>query len=552
MGVESMVIAFILATFVLIYFLIERSKFFLHMMQLEGYKGDRYRKWLYKNEKAYSKRLQKNFIYIFLLTILFMIGARYLEEYENIRKAISFAYAVLWMFLMMPTLNKKEEEVKKPLVFTNRAKRLFTTNLILNTIVLSIVYVFFHKLLGNILYFPVVLLLGTILYYFQSESLYVSNIIIKPVEDRINMYYYHKAQKKIETMENLHVIGITGSFGKTSTKFITGTILKEKYRVLNTPESYNTPMGLSTIINNELSDKHQVFIAEMGARNIGDIRELAELTKPKIGVITSIGPTHLETFKNLDNIMKTKYELIEELPTDGVAIFNYDDEHIKKLADKTFKEKILYGMEDREKLDIFAEDVEVSERGSTFTIKDKKGNSIRCTTKLLGKHNIYNILAGVCVALAMGLNFQEIKRGIEKIKPIPHRLNIINPGTGITIIDDAFNSNPMGAKAALEVLSQFQGGRKIIVTPGMVELGTMEEDANREFGMNIGKVCDFVILVGEKRTIPIYEGLMEVGYNKDNIFVVNSLDEATKVIQKIAAPKDVILFENDLPDNYSE
>ena len=552
MGVESMVIAFILATLVLIYFLIERSKFFLHMMQLEGYKGDRYRKWLYKNEKAYSKRLQKNFIYIFLLTILFMIGARYLEEYENIRKAISFAYAVLWMFLMMPTLNKKEEEVKKPLVFTNRAKRLFTTNLILNTIVLSIVYVFFHKLLGNILYFPVVLLLGTILYYFQSESLYVSNIIIKPVEDRINMYYYHKAQKKIETMENLHVIGITGSFGKTSTKFITGTILKEKYRVLNTPESYNTPMGLSTIINNELSDKHQVFIAEMGARNIGDIRELAELTKPKIGVITSIGPTHLETFKNLDNIMKTKYELIEELPTDGVAIFNYDDEHIKKLADKTFKEKILYGMEDREKLDIFAEDVEVSERGSTFTIKDKKGNSIRCTTKLLGKHNIYNILAGVCVALAMGLNFQEIKRGIEKIKPIPHRLNIINPGTGITIIDDAFNSNPMGAKAALEVLSQFQGGRKIIVTPGMVELGTMEEDANREFGMNIGKVCDFVILVGEKRTIPIYEGLMEVGYNKDNIFVVNSLDEATKVIQKIAAPKDVILFENDLPDNYSE
>ena len=547
-----MVIAFILATLVLIYFLIERSKFFLHMMQLEGYKGDRYRKWLYKNEKAYSKRLQKNYIYIFLLTILFMIGARYLEEYENIRKAISFAYAVLWMLLMMPTLNKKEEEVKKPLVFTNRAKRLFTTNLILNTIVLSIVYVFFHKLLGNILYFPVVLLLGTILYYFQSESLYVSNIIIKPVEDRINMYYYHKAQKKIETMENLHVIGITGSFGKTSTKFITGTILKEKYRVLNTPESYNTPMGLSTIINNELSDKHQVFIAEMGARNIGDIRELVELTKPKIGVITSIGPTHLETFKNLDNIMKTKYELIEELPTDGVAIFNYDDEHIKKLADKTFKEKILYGMEDREKLDIFAEDVEVSERGSTFTIKDKKGNSIRCTTKLLGKHNIYNILAGVCVALAMGLNFQEIKRGIEKIKPIPHRLNIINPGTGITIIDDAFNSNPMGAKAALEVLSQFQGGRKIIVTPGMVELGTMEEDANREFGMNIGKVCDFVILVGEKRTIPIYEGLMEVGYNKDNIFVVNSLDEATKVIQKIAAPKDVILFENDLPDNYSE
>lgn len=353
-------------------------------------------------------------------------------------------------------------------------------------------------------------------------------------------------------MEDLHVVGITGSFGKTSTKFITGTILNEKYRVLNTPESYNTPMGLSMVINNQLNEEHQVFIAEMGARYIGDIKELAKLTRPRIGVITSIGPTHLETFKNLDNIMKTKYELIEELPTDGVAIFNYDDEHIKKLADKTFKEKILYGIDNPDELDVYAEEVEVSEIGSTFTIRDKKGNSIRCTTKLLGKHNIYNILAGVSVALAMGLNLQEIKKGIKKIQPVPHRLNIINPGTGVIIIDDAFNSNPIGAKAALDVLSQFKEGRKIIVTPGMVELGTREEEANRELGVNIGKVCDFTILIGEKRTIPIYEGLMETGYNEDNIYVVKNLEEATKIIQRIARPKDVILFENDLPDNYNE
>src|SRR5690606_36449287 len=123
------------------------------------------------------------------------------------------------------------------------------------------------------------------------------------------------------------------------TKFITSTILKQKYKVLSTPESYNTPMGLSKVINNELTEEYQVFIAEMGARNIGDIKELAQLTKPKIGVITSIGPAHLETFKNIENIMKTKYELIEELSIDGIAIFNYDNEYVKKLADKTFKEK---------------------------------------------------------------------------------------------------------------------------------------------------------------------------------------------------------------------
>ncbi|MCF6462497.1 UDP-N-acetylmuramoyl-tripeptide--D-alanyl-D-alanine ligase [Clostridium sp. Cult1] len=536
-----------------IYLIIERSKFFLHMIQLEGYKEEQYRKWLQESNKVYSETLIKNSIFIFIMTILFFVVSIFFNNKDKLKLFLWILYNLLWIICMIPTLNPKDKDIKKPLVFTNRAKRLYTTNLILNFFIILIVYILYTKLISDVLFnFPLILFLGTALYYFQSETMFLSNVIIKPLENNINMRFFQQAQEKIKSMEDLYVVGITGSFGKTSTKFVTGTILSERYRVLNTPESYNTPMGLSMVINNQLNDKYQVFIAEMGARNIGDIKELAKLTRPRIGVITSVGPTHLETFKNLDNIMKTKYELIEELPTDGIAIFNYDNEHIKKLADKTFKEKILYGIGNNEQLDIYAEEVEVSEMGSTFTIKDKKGNSIRCTTKLLGKHNIYNILAGVSVAIAMGLNFQEIKKGIEKIKPIPHRLNIINPGTGVIIIDDAFNSNPIGAKAALEVLSQFKEGRKIIVTPGMVELGTREEEANRELGVNIGKVCDFAILIGEKRTVPIYEGLMETGYNEDNIFMVNDLEEATKIIQRIARPKDVILFENDLPDNYNE
>jgi len=490
----------------------QKSKYYLHMVQLEGYNSLQYKKWISNNrEKAFSLKIYRG-------------------------------------------------EAKKPLVFTNRAKRLYGTNLVLNIILLSLFTLktidFITQPFASTLFTLITLLVYVIsvglLYFLQSFFMLISNNIMLPVETRINLGFYKQAQEKIKSRPDLTVVGITGSFGKTSTKFIVGTILGEKYKVLNTPESYNTPMGLSKVINNNLTEDHEIFIAELGARNIGDIKELGELVRPKIGVITSIGPTHLETFKNMDNIMKTKYELVEELPTDGIAIFNYDNEYIKKLADKTFKEKILYGLEEIEYLDLYAENIEVSEFGSTFTIKDKEGNSIRCTTKLLGKHNIYNILAGVAVAKTMGLSYEEIKRGIEKIEPIPHRLNIINPGTGILIIDDAFNSNPIGAKAALEVLSQFKEGRKIIVTPGMVELGAMEAEANREFGINIGKVCDYVILVGERRTRPIYEGLMEVNYNEDNIFVVNTLDEATACIQKIARPKDVILFENDLPDNYNE
>lgn len=483
----------------------KRTRKFLHMSQLEGYEAKEYLKWL-KNNKNTAFNLKSS-----------------------------------------------EKPVKKPLVMTDRAKRLYICNYVLN-IILLVALTTLIELLFNSIYISIISFLAFtfILYCLQPVVMYMSTAVIKPLEDRINRGYYLQAQNKIINRKGLTVIGITGSFGKTSTKFIVGTILSERYKVLKTPESYNTPMGLSKVINNDLKEEHEVFVAEMGAKKPGEIRELAELARPKIGIITSIGPVHIDTFKNIDNIMKTKYELIEELPTDGIAIFNYDNEYVRKLADKTFKEKILYGIELKDKVDIYVEDIETSENGSSFTLKHKDGRSIRCTTKLLGKHNIYNILAGVAAALAMGLDFEEIKEGIAKIEPVEHRLNLIDSPSGVIVIDDAFNSNPEGTKAALEVISQFKGGKKIIVTPGMIELGEMEEKYNREFGANIGKVCDYAILVGEKRTRPIYEGLKESNFKEDHIFVVNSLDEATKIIANLAKPKDVVLFENDLPDTYTE
>jgi len=520
------------------------------MLQLEGYKEKKYIVRIRSSKKAYSNKLKGSLLLLTIATVLYGVFVNIINDERQII-VVRIIYYFIWVICFIITLTTKPEKPKKPLVYTNRAKRLFVGNGILN-LVLSFAILLLYNLYFyfNLEYIPLVLYLHFILYYFQSHLLYASNLIIKPLEKRINKYYYEKAQKKILSMKSLQVVGITGSFGKTSTKFITSTILKQRYRVLTTPESYNTPMGLSKVINEKLDEKHQIFVAEMGARNIGDIRELAKLTKPTIGVITSIGPTHLETFKNIDNIMKTKYELIEELPPEGIAIFNYDNEYVRRLADKTFKEKILFGMKDIEKLDLYAEDIQITDEGSIFMLKDKRGNSVQCKTKLLGKHNIYNILAGASVAIALGLNLEEIKKGIEKIEPIPHRLSLINPGTGITIIDDSFNSNPIGAKAALEVLQQIKGNKKIIVTPGMVELGEREKEINKEFGKNIAKVCDRVILVGKAITDSIYKGLMEAGYNKENVFVVDSLDEATLIIQQIAKPEDVILFENDLPDNY--
>ena len=541
-------ILFLISIILWVVLLVYRSKFFLHMMQLEGYKNNQYSKWMSGSSKVYPEKSKRSFTTIIIISVIYIISSKFIKS-----DYILYLYRIAWIVLMLTTLDVKKEEAKKELVFTARAKRLFTSNFVVVIIELAIVLLLYNGLVKDKEYYlPIILFTFSALNYFQGKNMILANILVNPVENRVNMYYYEKASKKIKSMDKLKVVGITGSFGKTSTKFITSNILNEKFNVLKTPESYNTPMGISKVINNDLTDDIEVFVAEMGARNIGDIKELGILTKPKIGVITSIGPAHLETFKNIDNIMKTKYELIEELPTDGIAIFNYDNEYIKKLADKTFKEKILYGIGSSEDLDIFAKDIEVSKLGSTFILADNEGGEIRCTTKLLGKHNIYNLLAGASVGKALGLTMEEIKRGIERVEPIPHRLNIIDPGTGVIVIDDAFNSNPIGARAALDVLSQFKEGRKIIITPGMVELGEREEEANRELGGNIGKVCDFVILVGGNRTKPIHEGLMDVGYNEECIFVVKNLDEATRELQKIVRPNDVVLFENDLPDNYEE
>lgn len=497
-----MLITSILLGVIALLLISKRAVRFLHIVQLEGYNSYQYKKWI---------DLNKDQIY----------------SIKEIKK---------------PSI--------KPLVFTNRAKRLNGVNALTNIILIAILVFSFTEIFkGKSIYVNIVaivflIVLFFLIYILQAYVMLLSTSLIEPIEENINRGFYNDAKAKIESRDDLTVIGITGSFGKTSTKFILASILQEKFKVLNTPESYNTPMGLSKTINNDLKADHQVFIAELGARNIGDIKEVSNLVNPKIGVITSIGPTNLETFTNIDNITKTKFELIEELPTDGVAIYNGDNEYIKRLSQKTFKEKLLYGIHHIDELDIYANDIQVSETGSKFTLNDKEGNKVRCSTKLLGEHNIYNILAGVSVARVMGLNFEEIKRGIENIKPIPHRLDIINSDTGVIIIDDSLNSNPIGAKAALDVLAQFKTGKKIIVTPGMVDLGTMEEVANKEFGENIGKECDYVILIGEKRTKAIYEGLMDVNFNEKNIFIVDTLKQGREYMENIAKAGDVVLFEN--------
>ena len=454
---------------------------------------------------------------------------------------------------------KPERNQKTPIVWTDRAKRLLKKHKLVNDITFVIIViislVLFDLTKSYVISGLATIVLSFLTYFYQYKLLILSNKWAKPTEDKINMGFYTSAQEKIKKFKKdngLKVLGITGSFGKTSVKFISDTILSEGLRVKNTPSSFNTPMGLSKIINNELESDREVFIAELGAKVPGEIHEVAQLVQPDIGIITAIGPTHMHLFKTIENIQKTKYELIEDLPEDGIAIFNYDNDYVKPLADKTKKKTYRYGTRDFDKLDVYADEIKVNEEGSEFTLHIKDVGEIKCETRLLGLHNISNLLAAATAAHVLGLSLEEIQRGIKKVEPVEHRLSLIPSTNGTIIIDDAFNSNPVGFRAALDVLREFKDHRKIIITPGMVELGDMEEEENRKIGEVMADVIDFPILVGKKRTMPIYQGLKNKNFNEDNIYRVSSLAEATEVLAKISLPGDVVLFENDLPDNYNE
>ncbi|MBO4884042.1 MAG: UDP-N-acetylmuramoyl-tripeptide--D-alanyl-D-alanine ligase [Clostridia bacterium] len=514
------------------------ARYYLHMLQLESYQLDGYVRWLGKN---HDKHLGGTLTigvgatvayYALWLLLRMFISDQASRITAGVVTLVGFLAAA---FLLDRRLHSQPE--KKPLAYTPRMKRLYAC-----LCLIALALAFILSALGIPAY---------ILFVGVPYLALAAGGAMTPVEKAINNYYLNDAKAKLDARPDLIKIGITGSYGKTSTKFILAAILSEKYDVLATPASFNTPMGLTRVIREKLEPHHQVFIAEMGARHAGDIKELVDLVHPSMGLITSVGPQHLETFGNIETVANTKFELIEGLPRDGLAFFASDGGEVDKLYERAGVKKFLTGTRGM-RLDMKAEDIAVGRGGSRFTLKDgATGEKIECETKLLGRHNIGNIALACCAARQLGLTLEEIARGVRKIEPVEHRLQLMPGANGVTVIDDAFNSNPVGAKAALDVLAAFEG-RHVIVTPGMVEQGAQEKEINRQFGAQMAGRCDEIILVGRRRTQPIAEGLRAEGVAAERIHVVGSLDEATGVLGRIGKPGDVVLFENDLPDNYNE
>ena len=519
------------------------GKILLHYFQLESYQFPGYFRTVKRNiGKAVLPGICMTVLLTAVVFITFILIPAEVSQW--IPAIIIIAVIIIAGLLIGEKLSEKK--AKKAFVLTARVKRLYAVSFVVMTVILlmtggmkefrSLTPLY---LMIPVLCFPLLLPLWIAL----------CGLLAWPIEKAISELYFRDAQRILKERKDLIRIGITGSWGKTSVKFILGTILEEKYHTLVTPASFNTPMGVTKVIRSRLDPGHRVFIAEMGARHVGDIREMCRLVHPTIGVLTSVGPQHLDTFKTVERVAKTKYELIDALPEDGEAFFADDDGICTELYEKTVISRHLSGL-DSGKDELWAENIMYSPDGSSFILccgNEKK----ECRTQLLGELNIRNILLSASVALCLGLTMEQIARGISRIRPVEHRLQLIRHPGGINVIDDAFNSNIRGAMQAFQVLKQFPG-KRIIVTPGMVELGEKETEMNREFGAAMAECCDTAVLVGKKRSAAIAAGLRGKGYPEESIRVVSSLEEATGLLREIAAPGDTVLFENDLPDNYTE
>ena len=446
------------------------------------------------------------------------------------------------LLFLVAAFAERPKKAKKPLVYTPRVKRMFVTLAVLfAAIITASALPLFKANHGS-----VAVLIVVCIYVLSPFWVLVSNFINIPVEKLVNLHYTNDAKRILAACPELKIIGITGSYGKTSVKYFLNTLLRARYNVLMTPESYNTPMGVVKTIRGSLRATHEIFICEMGAKWVGDIKELCNIVHPQHGVITSIGPQHLESFKTLDAVKKTKFELADALPENGMLFLNNDDENIRAHGSK--RPFVSYGINN--KSDYTASDISVSERGTTFTVTGPDGETESFSTRLVGRHNVLNITGAIAVANKFGIPLSELKGQVRRLEGVPHRLEL-KKKNGVTIIDDAYNSNPSGTKAALEALSLFEG-YKILVTPGMVELGEKQEELNREFGRNAAAVCDYVVLVGKKQAVPIKSGLLDAGYPEKKIFVADTIEEALTHVYAAGSngKNKVVLLENDLPDNY--
>ena len=508
----------------------------VHIFQLESYQHPSYRLWLHRNKKEVLA--PKRWFPVLVMTLGLYFGKWWLLLIGG----------ALFVLLCRPP------RAKRPLAYTARVKRLLATA--------ALCFILYMLAVGWLYYLCVLyaygtgsgawLLIGTLFpltapavsVLLQYRLVLLFDAINSPVEKAISGYYVEDARKILRGMPRLRVVGITGSYGKTSTKHFLYQLLSTRFEVYMTPGNYNTTLGVVRAVREGLRPTHEIFLCEMGARHRGDIREICRLVRPTCGVLTSIGPQHLETFGSQENVVRGKLELAEEVADNGGTMFlNFDSTLVaqQKYEGKT----ITYGINGK---DYTISNLSVDENGSRFTVTAADGRQ-EFRTRLLGEANVQDLCGAVAVAHELGVPLAELAAAARELQPVPHRLEL-RRRAGLSVIDDAYNSNPEGAQVALRTLA-LCGGTRICITPGLVELGEQELAYNRELGAYAAPRCDWLLTVGkQERAAAIREGAAGAGLRRDRILACDTVQEALARAAALEGENKMALLLNDLTDNY--
>jgi len=448
-----------------------------------------------------------------------------LEEYDLAR----FIKAVVNTKGIPPS-----RDFRKPLKFTFKIKLIMA----LSSLLILLISFFISRIFNNNPYRIISLVLTYALgLYFSYIYLIIINSLFIPIDIFVKELLVFSARNKLKKLDNLKIIGIAGSYGKTGMKDLIATVLSEKYEVVKTQESINTPVGIARTILKEVNEKTEILVIEMGEYYSGDIRNICSIAFPQISVITGINEAHLERLKSIDNSVKTIFEISQNMKSGGILLMNGKDKYIKNNYKKFVSDQEIYFYSSKGK-------VEFNEDAPGFIYQ-------KLFFPVLGQYNLDKIDGVIYLAKKLDLTAAEIESGLKKIKTPTHRLQpILNREKDILVIDDSYNGNPDGVEEAIKTLSLFKRRRKIFVTPGLVEIGSESAQVHQRIGKRLNDVVNLVVLVKNSVTPYIKEGLINAGFNKENIFTFSSMMEAQNNLGKILRAGDVVLFQNDWPDNY--
>lgn len=478
-----------------------------------------------------------------------------LEEYEILR----FIKAVLHLGLL------PKKSLRKDAVWTAKAKAISVITIIIelgvslgSLILLSEVTGYRLQVTFLIFVFLVSCFLSLL---FSFIFLSIAQLILRPVEIYQKRKLVSRAKIKIQEIrdkkQDFIVIGITGSYGKTSMKDVLVGVLKEKFNVAFTPENNNTPLGISRAILNRVNSTTQIFIVEMGEYVRGDVKTLCEIVSPDISIITGINEAHLERYGTMRNAIDTKFEIVENMnhSEKNIVLLNSDDElTLENYGNFTNdKRTIWFGSKNAEKMQIkiLKSELNLERPGFDFTLLDSHENrELEIPSHFLGEYIIGNFIAAIEIGKSLGMTLDEIIFSLKNLKPTAHRLEPRNVNNNVLIIDDTYNGNSTGIYAGIELLAKFKDRRKVYVTPGLVETGDRKQEIHFEIGKRLSEVAELVILTRNSSTLFIYQSLIDSGFSKEKIiFYENSKDTYDRLWENIQTG-DVVLMQNDWSDNY--